>query len=110
MKVANTKRGKGRPVGTKSYCAIKTQDITTLFQGAEIPVSKNWLKKIGVDPSQFRDFDINTNESIHHIEVSAHVVTKGKTVGPKSNKKGGKVKTTKVNIHEGEEIEFVIEA
>lgn len=46
---------RGRPQGTKSYAAVSVAQLEEIAKGRDIPVSKKWLKSIGVDASQFPD-------------------------------------------------------
>jgi hypothetical protein len=57
MSKTEQKQGRGRPVGTFSYAMIGAAELPKIAKiKGFLPVSKRYLKSIGVDVSAFSDF------------------------------------------------------
>ena len=76
---------RGRPVGTYSYAVIGAADAAKIVKNhGFVPVSKRWLKSVGVDISTFADFSPQTHQ--HNPIVLEHKPEETKTEKPKAVK------------------------
>lgn len=106
MQKQEQKKGKGRPVGTRSYAAITKGEINNIFKDVGIiPISKRFMKSVGIDISAYPDFVEGTIVQHHdHNEAAVKEVAKPKATSKPiksatkaTPKKAAKTKSKTVN-------------
>lgn len=109
---------RGRPAGQKSYASITLVELTKLLKSNKVdslPISKKFLRSIGVDETKFPDAEAPVIPTSGKIGRPKKEVAEAKSTKPATKKKASKPKAKKATAkkspkNESEEIPMVVTA